>query len=102
MHLAFGLLSYGNENESMFISLEGGTSKSASLVRHRPQAIKDLCPVLVHVDLRGESEYLEMPVDYLDMFEVLNETKSLALFIFVVDLNPKIGQNHSLTILACC
>jgi len=98
LHLAFGLLSYGNKDESMFIPLEGGTSKSASLVGHRPQAIIDLCPILVHVDLRGESEYLEMPVDYLDMFEVLNETKRLALFIFIVDLNPIIGQNHSLTI----
>ena len=85
LHLAFGLLSYGNKDESMFIPLEGGTSK-------------DLCPILVHVDLIGESEYLEMPVDYLDIFEVLNETKRLALFIFIVDLNPIIGQNHSLTI----
>jgi hypothetical protein len=96
LHLAFGLLSYGNQDEPMFITLEGGTSESASLVRCLPQAIKDLCPVLVHIDLRGQSEYLEIPVDYLDIFDVLNETKSLALFIFVVDLNPIIGHNRML------
>jgi hypothetical protein len=61
--LAFGLLSNGDQDESMFIPLERGTSKSASLIMCRPQAIKDLCPVLVHIDLRGESKYLEMPVD---------------------------------------
>lgn len=86
----------------MFIPLERGTRKSASLVRCRPQAIKDLGPILVHIDLRGESKYLEMPVNYLNMFDVLNEAKSLILFIFVVDLNSIIGQNPSLTISACC
>jgi len=73
LHLAFGLLSNGNQDESMFIPLERGARKSASLVRCRPQAIKDLGPILVHIDLRGESKYLEMSVDYLDMFDVLNE-----------------------------
>ena len=54
LHLAFGLHSYGNQDESMFIPLERGTCKNASLVMRCPQAIKDLGTVLVHIDLRGE------------------------------------------------
>ncbi len=82
----------------MFISLERGTCKSASLVRCRPQAIKDLCPVLVYIDLRWESEYLEISVKYLDMLDVLSKTKSLILFISIVDLHPIIVQSLSLTV----